>query len=52
MYRSSRGNVYYSSSEAILKGLADDGGLFILDKLEEIDFNNSSFCSAFTNTRN
>ena len=41
MWRSTRGNTYYSSSEAILKGLADDGGLFILDSLSKIDFNST-----------
>lgn len=39
MYHSSRGNKLYPSSYAILKGLADDGGLFILDNLSKIDFN-------------
>ena len=39
MWRSTRGNTYYSSSEAILKGLADDGGLFILDEFSKVDFN-------------
>lgn len=41
MWRSTRGNTIYSSSEAILKGLADDGGLFILEKLEKIEFDES-----------
>lgn len=41
MWRSTRGSIHYSSSEAILKGLADDGGLFILDSLLKIDFNDS-----------
>ena len=41
MWRSSRGNTYYSSSEAILKGLASDGGLFLLDNLSKIEFDSS-----------
>lgn len=41
MYKSTRGNKLYSSSEAILKGLADDGGLFIPEKIESINFNKS-----------
>ena len=41
MYKSTRGNKLYSSSEAILKGLADDGGLFVPNKIESINFNKS-----------
>lgn len=41
MWRSTRGNAYYSSSEAILKGLSDDGGLFVLDTLPKIDFDST-----------
>ena len=41
MWRSTRGNTYYSSSEAILKGLSDDGGLFVLDTLPKIDFDST-----------
>ena len=39
MFKSTRGEKLYSSSEAILKGLADDGGLFIPTKIENINFN-------------
>lgn len=39
MYKSTRGNKLYSSSEAILKGLADDGGLFLPINIKNINFN-------------
>ena len=39
MYKSTRGNKLYSSSEAILKGLADDGGLFVPNKIDSIYLN-------------
>lgn len=39
MYKSTRGNKLYSSSEAILKGLADDGGLFLPINISNINFN-------------
>ena len=39
MYKSTRGNKLYSSSEAILKGLADDGGLFLPTTINSVNFN-------------
>ena len=41
MYKSTRSNKLYTSSEAILKGLADDGGLFIPESLNNIGFDES-----------
>lgn len=41
MYRSSRGTELISSSEAILKGLADDGGLYIPSSIDKIGFDQS-----------
>lgn len=35
MYRSTRSNTYIHSSEAILKGLASDGGLFVFTTLNQ-----------------
>ena len=39
MYKSTRSKKLYTSSEAILNGLADDGGLFIPESINNIDFN-------------
>ncbi len=39
MYKSTRGNKLVSSSEAIIKGLADDGGLYIPYPLPKLSFN-------------
>ena len=41
MYKSTRGNKLVSSSEAIIKGLADDGGLYIPYPLPKLEFNDS-----------
>ena len=41
MYFSTRGNESLTASQAIIKGLASDGGLFIFDKLPNIKFNES-----------
>ena len=41
MFKSTRSKKLYSSSEAILNGLADDGGLFIPENLNNIGFNDS-----------
>ncbi|MBE6137105.1 MAG: threonine synthase [Erysipelotrichaceae bacterium] len=38
MFHSTRGKELLTSPEAILKGLADDGGLFVIDKLPELDY--------------
>lgn len=38
MFHSTRGNKLCSSQEAILNGLADDGGLYVIDKLPEINY--------------
>jgi threonine synthase len=38
MFHSTRGNKKVSSYEAILNGLADDGGLYIIDELPKIDY--------------
>lgn len=38
MFRSTRGTELISSKEAILKGLADDGGLFVIDKINKVDY--------------
>lgn len=38
MFHSTRGKELLSSQEAILNGLADDGGLYVIDKLPEIDY--------------
>lgn len=40
-YKSTRGQELYSCSEAIIKGLADDGGLFIPESIGKIGFNDS-----------
>ena len=41
MYKSTRGNKLVTSSEAIIKGLAEDGGLFIPYPLPKITFDSS-----------
>ena len=38
MFHSTRGKELVSSPEAILNGLASDGGLYIIDKLPKIDY--------------
>ena len=38
MFHSTRGNKLVSSPEAILNGLADDGGLYVIDKLPQINY--------------
>lgn len=38
MFHSTRGNKLISSPEAILNGLASDGGLYVLDKVNKIDY--------------
>ncbi|MBQ3253334.1 MAG: hypothetical protein IJA65_02170 [Acholeplasmatales bacterium] len=38
MFHSTRGEKLVSSPQAILNGLADDGGLYIIDKLPNIDY--------------
>ncbi len=38
MFHSTRGKKLVSSEEAILNGLADDGGLYVIDKLFDIDY--------------
>lgn len=38
MFHSTRGNKNIKSYEAILNGLADDGGLYIIDELPKIDY--------------
>ena len=39
MYFSTRGDERLTASQAIIKGLASDGGLFIFDKLPDIRYN-------------
>ena len=39
MFHSTRGNKLVTSPEAILNGLADDGGLYVIDKLPKINYN-------------
>lgn len=39
MFHSTRGNKLVTSPEAILNGLAEDGGLYVIDKLPKIDYN-------------
>ncbi|MBO5926220.1 MAG: threonine synthase, partial [Clostridia bacterium] len=41
MYLSTRGNEKLTASQAILKGLASDGGLFIPEILPSLNFNES-----------
>ena len=41
LYKSTRGNKLVSSSETIIKGLADDGGLYIPYPLPKLEFNDS-----------
>lgn len=38
MFHSTRGNKLISSPEAILNGLSEDGGLYVIDKLPSIDY--------------
>jgi len=38
MFHSTRGKELLSSPEAILNGLANDGGLYVIDKLPQIDY--------------
>ena len=38
MFHSTRGEKLVSSAEAILNGLAEDGGLYVLDKIPSIDY--------------
>lgn len=38
MFHSTRGNKKVSASEAILNGLAEDGGLYVIDELPKIDY--------------
>ncbi len=38
MFHSTRGNKLVSSPEAILNGLASDGGLYVIDKLPKINY--------------
>ncbi len=39
MFHSTRGNKLVTSPKAILNGLADDGGLYVIDKLPKINYN-------------
>ncbi len=44
-YKSTRGDKReYSASEAIIHGLADDGGLFVPDRIPETDFSIDDLC--------
>ncbi len=38
MFHSTRGNKLVTSPEAILNGLADDGGLYVLDEIFKVDY--------------
>ena len=38
MFHSTRGNKLVTSPEAILNGLADDGGLYVLDEIFNVDY--------------
>lgn len=38
MFHSTRGEKLVSSPEAILNGLADDGGLYVIDKIPSLDY--------------
>ncbi|MBQ9124148.1 MAG: threonine synthase [Acholeplasmatales bacterium] len=38
MFHSTRGKKLVSSPQAILNGLADDGGLYVIDKLPKLDY--------------
>ena len=38
MFHSTRGNKLVSSPEAILNGLADDGGLYVIDQIPSLDY--------------
>lgn len=40
MFHSTRGDKLVSSPEAILNGIADDGGLYVIDKLPNINYHN------------
>lgn len=37
-YKSTRSDIYASDIQAVLQGLAPDGGLFVLPELDELDF--------------
>ena len=43
MYVSTRGGERATASEAILKGLASDGGLFVPEKIEKINFDGAHY---------
>ena len=46
MYKSTRGDKnYLTASQAIVKGIADDGGLYVPDRIPEIDFQLSDILS-------
>ena len=49
MYFSTRGDERLTASQAIIKGLASDGGLFIFDKLPDIRYNEkfSKYCETY-----
>ena len=40
MFHSTRGDKLVSSPEAILNGIAEDGGLYVIDKLPNINYHN------------
>ena len=40
MFHSTRGKKLVSSPQAILNGLADDGGLYVIDELPKLDYHN------------
>ena len=37
LYRSTRSNASVSASQAILKGLSEDGGLFVPERIPQLD---------------
>ena len=43
MYISTRGNEFLTASQAILKGLSSNGGLFLPEKIEKLNFDKSFF---------
>lgn len=45
MYTSTRKKIFVHASEAILKGLSSEGGLFVLDALDQKFYQNASFQS-------
>ena len=45
MFHSTRGDKLVTSPEAILNGLASDGGLYVIDKLPKINYKNFLNCS-------